>query len=427
MKITGEDAGRVKAGVLPTGTRILTETVPETRSVTVGFWVAVGSRDEVPGQFGSTHFLEHLLFKGTATRTAAEIAEAFDAVGGDVNASTSKETTCYHARVLARDVSLAVDVLADMVTSATLDRADFEMERGVILEELAMNQDDPVDVAHEAFAAAVFGDHPLARPISGRPEDILAVDRDQVWDHYQRRYEPPALIVTATGSLEPEAFEALVAEALDRGGWGLGDRGKAPALGRRPTRPVTPLPQTGRVVGLDKSVEQAQTMVGCEGLTAADPRRHALSVMTVALGGGMSSRLFQEIREKRGLAYTTYCFASPHSDAGAFGLFAGCAPDAATEVTGLMEAEWERLARDGLTPAELARAKSQLQGATLLAMEEPFAAMNRLARAEILMGELPSLEEVAARVEAVTLEDVRSLAADLAARPRSRVMVGPAR
>ncbi|MDR2453808.1 MAG: insulinase family protein [Bifidobacteriaceae bacterium] len=400
--------------------------VPEARSATIGFWVLVGSRDEAPGQHGSTHFLEHLLFKGTQTRSAQDIAEAFDAVGGEFNASTSKESTCYYARVLAADLRLAVDLLADMVTSSRLDRLDFENERGVILEELAMNADDPVDVAHEAFAGAVYGSHPLARPISGRPEDIRAVSRDQVWDHYQRHYGPPALAVIGAGGLDPDEFVELVTQALDLGGWGPEGRGTAPALPRRPVSPEVALPTRGEVVGLAKPTEQAQVLVGCAGLAATDSRRQALSVLATVLGGGMSSRLFQEIREKRGLAYSTYCFASPHSDAGSFGLFAGCRPTAADQVGALMEAEWERLASAGLTAAELARAKGQLRGATLLGLEEPYSTMNRLGRAEVTMGELPSIDEVSARIEAVTADQVQELAAELAGRPRSRVVVGPA-
>ncbi|MDR2454408.1 MAG: insulinase family protein [Bifidobacteriaceae bacterium] len=424
--VSGPGAERTRVATLPTGARVLTQTAPAARSATIGFWVLVGSRDEAPGQHGSTHFLEHLVFKGTRQRSAQAIAEAFDAVGGEFNASTTKESTCYYARVLAEDVGLAVELLADMVTSSRLDRLDFENERGVILEELAMNADDPVDVAHEALAAAVFGPHPLARPIAGRPEDIRAVSRDQVWDHYQQRYQPPALAVTGTGAVDPDGFAQLVSQALAAGGWGLADRGAAPPQARRPTRPQVALPAQGAARALAKPTEQAQVLVGCEGLAASDPRRHAMSVLGAVLGGGMSSRLFQEIREKRGLAYSTYCFGAPHSDAGLFGLFAGCGPAAAEEVGRLMEAEWERLAASGVSPDELARAKGQLRGATLLGLEEPYAAMNRLGWAEIMMGELPSIDEVAARIEAVTAAQVQSLAAELAARPRCRVVVGPA-
>jgi predicted Zn-dependent peptidase len=412
---------------LPSGARVLTERVPAARSFTVGFWMQVGSRDEASGQYGSTHFLEHLLFKGTRKRGAQDIATAFDAVGGEFNAATAKESTCYYARVLGKDAALAVKVLADMLTSSVLDRLDFENERGVILEELAMNQDDPADVAHEAFAAAVYGDHPLARPIGGRPSDIQAVGRDSVWDHYQRHYRPWNLVVTASGDLAHAEVVALVEAGLELGGWG------APALGAhaprplRPTGPATALPVKGQVVGLARPTEQVQALIGCEGLTATDERRHALAVLSAALGGGMSSRLFQEIREKRGLAYSTYCFSASHSDAGSFGVYAGCTPGAVGEVTALMEAQWERLGREGLADGELERVKGQLTGGTLLALDEPYALMNRLGRAATLTGELPPVEELIARVNAVTADQVSDLAADLAARPRSRVIVGPSK
>jgi predicted Zn-dependent peptidase len=425
--ISPQEVGPVELVRLPGGATVLSQTVPQAHSVTIGFWIRVGSRDEQPDGYGSTHFLEHLVFKGTTWRGAAQIAASFDSVGGDFNAATAKESTCYYARVLTEDTDMAVDVLTDMVTSSVLDRLDFETERGVILEELAMTQDDPIDLAHEAFAAAVFGRNPLARPIGGTPADIQAAQRDQVWQHYQRYYRPANLVVTATGRLEAGRLADLVAAALDRGGWDLGAGGPAAPAPRRPAVPEVALPLEGSVVTLTKPSEQAQILLGCEGLTATDPRRHALSVLATVLGGGMSSRLFQEIREKRGLAYSACCVVSPHSDAGLFGLYAGSAPAASSEVMALMEAEWERLAADGLEEAELARAKGQLRGSTLLAMEEPFSLMNRLGRAALVTGELPSIEQTVARIEAVQAEEVKALAADLAARPRSRLILAPSR
>jgi predicted Zn-dependent peptidase len=415
----------VRCHALPTGARVLTQAVPGARSFTIGFWVLVGSRDEAEGRHGSTHFLEHLLFKGTENRSAEQIAAAFDGIGGEFNAATAKESTCYFARVLGDHSALAIEVLADMLTSSVLDRLDFENERGVILEELAMNQDDPSDVAHEAFAAAVYGDHPLARPIGGRPADIQAVSRDSVWDHYVNHYRPERLVVTASGQLDHDTVVSLVASALEKGGWGEAAAGRRQPAPLRPTEPQVALPAKGRVDGLARPTEQVQVLVGCEGLTATDERRHALAVLGSVLGGGMSSRLFQEIREKRGLAYSTYCFSSSHSDAGSFGVYAGCTPAASAEVTALMESEWEQLAREGLRPGELERVKGQLTGGTLLSLEEPYSLMNRLGRAATLMGELPPVEEVIARIQAVTPDQVRTLAADLASRPRSRVVVGP--
>jgi predicted Zn-dependent peptidase len=394
--------------------------------VAIGLWLPVGSRDEVAGHYGSTHFLEHLAFKGTARRSALDIAEQFDAVGAEANAATAKESTCFYVRVLDTAGPAALDLLVDMVTGAQLDPAEFELERGVILEELAMNQDDPSDVAHEAFAEAVYGSHPLARPIGGYVADIKAVPRAAVWEHYQRHYRPDNLIVTAAGSLEHQAFADMVSQALDQGGWSQAARGTASAAERRSTAPQVALPTAGVTRHLDRATEQAQVLVGCLGLMATDPRRHALALLGSILGGGMSSRLFQQIREKRGLAYSTYCFASGHADAGSFGLYAACTPAAAGQVLELMEAEWAALAADGVTEAELTRAKGQLAGGTVLGLEDPLSRMNRLGRAEILMGELPSVDELLARIEAVTADDVQLLAAELAARPRSIVTLGPA-
>ncbi|WP_375165523.1 M16 family metallopeptidase [Cellulomonas sp.] len=401
---------------------MLTEHMPGLRSATVGAWVGVGSRDETSGHYGSTHFLEHLLFKGTARRTAMDIAEAFDAVGGEANAATGKEHTCYYARVLDADVPMAVDVIADMVTSARLDVDELETERGVILEELAMNDDDPSDVAHEQFATAVFGDTPLGRPIGGTPQTIRSVPRDAVWEHYRQHYRPETLVVTAAGGVDHDALCAQVVDALTAGGWAL-DADASPASRRTVSDAVAsagPVELTVR-----RQTEQANVIVGGLCLTATDPRRFALSVLNAALGGGMSSRLFQEVREKRGLAYSTYSFASGHADTGLFGLYAGCTPAKVDQVTELMVAELERMADAPMGKAELARSIGQLSGGLVLGMEDTGSRMSRLGKAELVHGELLSLDESLERVRAVTAAEVQELAAELAATPRSVVRVGP--
>lgn len=418
----------VRRSVLPGGVRVLSEHMPGLRSATVGAWVGVGSRDEESGHFGSTHFLEHLLFKGTARRTAMDIAEAFDAVGGEANAATGKEHTCYYARVLDSDLPMAVDVIADMVTSARLDADELETERGVILEELAMNDDDPSDVVHEEIAAAVLGAHPLGRPIGGTPDTIRAVPRDAVWEHYRWHYKPSTLVVSAAGGVDHDALCEQVLDALATGGWTL-DADAAPE-GRRVPGLDLPAGTAGiPAVGLERSVrrstEQANVIVGSTSLTATDPRRFTLSVLNAVLGGGMSSRLFQEIREKRGLAYSTYSFASGHADTGVFGLYAGCTPARVDEVVALMVAEFERLADSPITPAELERSLGQLCGGLVLGMEDTGSRMSRLGKAELVHGELLSLDESLERVRAVTAADVQELAADLASRPRTVVRVGP--
>jgi predicted Zn-dependent peptidase len=415
--------GDVRRSVLPGGVRLLTEHVPGMRSASVGAWVGVGSRDESDGHHGSTHFLEHLLFKGTARRTAMDIAEAFDEVGGEANAATGKEHTCYYARVLDEDLPMAVDVIADMVTSARLDADELETERGVILEELAMNDDDPSDVVHERFATVVLGDHPLGRPIGGTPDTIRAVPRDAVWEHYRQHYRPATLVMTAAGNVDHDALAAQVVQALSDGGWTLPEGG-APA-GRRDVRDAVAVTAEASRVTVRRSTEQANVIVGGTGLTATDPRRFTLSVLNAALGGGMSSRLFQEIREKRGLAYSTYSFASGHADTGVFGLYAGCAPGKVDQVTDLLVAELERLADSGLTEAELRRSVGQLSGSLVLGLEDSGSRMSRLGKSELVHGELLSTQESLDRVRAVTARDVQELAADLASRPRSVVRVGP--
>jgi predicted Zn-dependent peptidase len=397
---------------------------PGLRSATVGAWVGVGSRDESDGHFGSTHFLEHLLFKGTGRRTAMDIAAAFDEVGGEANAATGKEHTCYYARVLDTDLPMAVDVIGDMVTSARLDAGELETERGVILEELAMTDDDPSDVVHEEFAAAVLGTHPLGRPIGGTPDTIRAVPRDAVAEHYRWHYRPETLVVAAAGGVGHDALVAQVGDVLTAGGWDL-----APSAAPRARRAVTPetagVPTEPVALSVLRQVEQANVIVGTTGLAATDERRFTMSVLNAVLGGGMSSRLFQEIRERRGLAYATYSFASGHGGLGLFGLYAGCSPAKVDEVTDLLGVELDRLADDGITAAELERGVGQLAGGLVLGLEDSGSRMSRLGKAELVYGELLSVADMLDRVRAVTAEDVRELAADLASRPRSIVRVGP--
>jgi predicted Zn-dependent peptidase len=410
----------VRRSILPSGVRILSEQVPGARSSTVGFWVAVGSRDELPGHFGSTHFLEHLLFKGTEGRTALDIAVSFDAVGGEHNAMTAKEYTCYYAKVRDQDLLMAVGVLADMFTSSTLDATDFETERGVILEELAMADDDPADVTGERFFEAVLGEHPLGRPIGGNPETIRAVSRDAVWEHYRANYRPQDLVITVAGAVDHDELVTAVRAALMTAGWDLSLEA-APVARREATEPVT----RGSALSVThRPIEQANILMGMPALAATDPERPTLTVLTSILGGGMSSRLFQEVREKRGLAYSVYSFAPSYSDTGLFGLYAGCSPARAGAVAELMLAEFRRLATLGVTDEELRRAKGQLAGASALALEDSDTRMTRLGRSELTTGEFTDLDEALRRVELVTADGVRDLASRLIARPLSIAAVG---
>lgn len=420
LSFTASGGSVVRRTVLPSGVRILSESVPGARSSTIGYWVAVGSRDELPLTYGSTHFLEHLLFKGTPTRSALDIAISFDAVGGEHNAMTAKEYTCYYAKVQDRDLPMAVEVLADMLTSSVLDATEFETERGVILEELAMADDDPSDVTSERFFEAVLGDHPLGRPIGGSPATIEAVTRDAVIDHYRANYRAQDLVITVAGAVDHDELVRAVTTALERAQWDLGLEA-APVARRDASGDL--IERGSELVVVHRPIEQANIIVGVPGLAATDDRRVTLSVLNSILGGGMSSRLFQEIREKRGLAYSVYSFSPSYSDAGLFGIYAGCSPSKVQQVTELMLGEFRALAR-GVTDEELSRAVGQLSGASALALEDSDTRMSRLGRSEITTGEFADLDEALRRLATVSAAGIRELAEELAARPLSLAAVG---
>ena len=421
LSFTASGGTTVRRSVLPSGVRVLTESVPGAQSASVAFSVAVGSRDEQNGHFGSTHFLEHLLFKGTKRRTALDIAIAFDSVGGSSNASTGKEHTSYYARVQDAALPLAIDVIGDMLTSSLIDPVEFENERTVILEELAMNDDDPQDVAHEAFAEAVLGSHELGRPIGGTNETITAVTREAVWEHYQANYRPQDLVVTAAGGVNHDEVIRLVEQALTTAGWDLSRKAK-PAPRRAQEQALIESGTSLKVI--HRPIQQTNVLIGCQGLIANDSRRWALSVLNTVLGGGMSSRLFQEIREKRGLAYSVYSFNQGYSDGAYFGLYAGCSPAKTTEVTRLMLLELEKLANDGITQDELTLAKGNINGGLALKFESTQARMSRLVGSELVAGEFYDLDALIHQFNSVTGEQVRELAAELHSRSRTIVAVG---
>lgn len=416
--ISPRDGSVLRRTLLPGGLRVVTEAVPGARSVALGIWVGVGSRDERPALAGASHYLEHLLFKGTARREALAIASAFDEVGGESNAFTDKEVTCFYARVLDSDLPLAVDVVSDMVTSSLLRERDVETERSVVLEEIAMNDDDPGDAVHDLFAEALYGDHPLGRPIIGTTESIQRLSRDAIDGFYREHYLPGSMVVAAAGGLEHDATVRLVEQAFGDLATGQGQ----PATLR--SRSAGPHGLAGVVVD-DRADEQANVVLGSTALHRGDPRRWALAVLNAALGGGMSSRLFQSIREERGLAYSVYSYASSAADTGTFGVYAGCAPGKVEQVVGLVRAELDAVAAHGLTDAEVARSKGQLQGSTVLGLEDTGSRMSRIGKAELVDGELPTVEQVLARIAAVTPDDVRDVAADVLRRPLALAAVGP--
>jgi predicted Zn-dependent peptidase len=412
------EAGTVRRTVLPGGLRVVTEAVPHVRSATYGIWVAVGSRDETPAAAGASHFLEHLLFKGTARRDALEIASVMDAVGGELNAFTAKEYTCFYARVLDDDLPLAVDVVTDMVLDSLLRAEDVEAERGVVLEEIAMHDDDPGDAVHDVFAAAAFGDTPLGRPVVGTVESIEGMAPAAVATYYRRRYRLPAMVVAAAGNLDHHRVVELVRAAV-------GERLAGPEVPEPVRRGRRPRPRPGAVTVVERPTEQANLVLGTVGIRRTDDRRFALGVLSGALGGGMSSRLFQEIREKRGLAYSVYSFASNYADTGLFGVYAGCAPKRAEEVLALCREQLGAVAARGLTPDELARGKGQLRGPLVLGLEDTGARMTRLGKGELVYGEILPVEEILRRIDAVTLDDVREVARDVLAGPLSLAVLGP--
>jgi predicted Zn-dependent peptidase len=411
----------VKRTVLPSGLRILTEEISTTRSASIGVWVGIGSRDETAAMSGASHFLEHLLFKGTKKRTALEISAEIEAVGGETNAFTTKEYTCYYARVLDADLPLAVDVLCDAVADSVLDPADVETERAVILEEIAMHDDEPGDEVHDVFTEAIFGDHPLGRLISGTEETIAPMTRGQINGFYRRRYTAPRIVIAAAGNFEHATVVRLIRKAL--AGTPLDSAPAAPAGYRSATSRVRVLP--AQTVVRTRETEQAHVVLGGSGIGRMDERRFALGVLNNVLGGGMSSRLFQEIREKRGLAYSVYSYGSQYADAGLFGVYAGCAPGKIEEVLDLTRAELDRVAAKGVTVEEISRGKGMVKGSYVLGLEDTGSRMSRLAKSELLYGDLMGVDQLLARVDEVTLEEVNELAADLLSKPMSLAVVGP--
>ncbi|HEX2307052.1 MAG TPA: pitrilysin family protein [Jatrophihabitantaceae bacterium] len=418
-RLPASGGGLITKSVLPGGLRIITEAMPGARSASIGVWVGVGSADEAPTVAGASHYLEHLLFKGTAARSALDIAAAIDAVGGELNAFTEKEHTCFYATVLDRDLPLAIDVVTDVVLNATVTEQDVDVERAVVLEEIAMRDDEPSDLVFDEFAIALLGDTPFGRPVLGTVASISVLRRSQVAGYYRRRYQVPRMVVALAGAVQHRHVVTRVRRAF-------GDRlgGSAePADVRHGRFPSAAPAQPTRVVTQDS--EQANLVLGLSGLSRHDDRRFAQAVLSTVLGGGMSSRLFQHIREDRGLAYSVHSFTSQFAAGGIFGLYAGCQPGKTDEVLALMNAELADLAAHGLTAAEVERGKGQVRGATILGLEEPASRMTRIGKSELGFGDVIGVDEVLARIDAVSAADVADVAAYLLSRPRCLTVVGP--
>jgi predicted Zn-dependent peptidase len=406
-----EDIRRTR---LPSGLRVVTEALPGTRSVTIGAWVGSGARDEAPEISGASHFLEHLLFKGTATRSARDIAETVESVGGEMNAFTTHEQTVFYVRLPDTELERGIDILSDVVWNPAFRPDDVESERQVILEEIGMRDDTPDDLVHDLFTRAHFPGHPLGREVLGGHDTITAMTRDGIAAYHDAHYEPGNVVIAAAGNLDHDRVLALF---------------EARSPGARPTRPARPRADAAEprpVAVMQRPTEQAHFVLGVRSIPALDPDRDALNVVNQALGGGMASRLFQEVREQRGLAYSVYSYRAAFDDAGYFAIYAGTAPDRLRETLDVIETELARLVRDGLPDSELAAAKGHLTGSLAMSLETSASRMRRLGRSELVEGEIPTLDSVIARIEAVTAADARRVIDRVFTdAPRTLAVVGP--
>ena len=410
----------VKRSVHPSGLRIVTEEVPSVRSAAVGIWVNVGSRDEAPTTAGASHFLEHLLFKGTTSRTALEISSSIESVGGEMNAFTSKEYTCFYARVIDTDLPMAIDVVSDLITSSIVTALDVDAERKVVLEEIAMRDDDPSDLVHDLFSDTYYGDTAIGRPILGTIDSIKGMSRNTVFNYYKKKYLPQDLVVAVSGNIKHKRVVAMVEEALSRDNF-LDELG-APVL--RPNTPVKNSKQQS--VGLlYKKSEQAHMFYGMEGVARADDRRFAMGVLSAALGGGMSSRLFQEIREKRGLAYSVYAYAQQFAGSGVLGFYAGCNPTKAIEVVEIIRGVLSDVADNGMTHEEIERAKGAVRGSLVLSQEDSGSRMSRIGKNEIVYGQVMDFDDILKAISRVSATDIREIAGEFLVKTPTLALVGP--
>ncbi|CAB4678505.1 unannotated protein [freshwater metagenome] len=410
----------VRRTVLPSGLRIVTEEVSSVRSAAVGIWVNIGSRDEAPATAGASHFLEHLLFKGTPRRNALEISSAIESVGGEMNAFTSKEYTCFYARVIDTDLPMAVDVISDLITSSIVTAEDVDAERKVVLEEIAMRDDDPSDLVHDLYAETYYGDTALGRPILGTIDSINNMSRNTVFNYYKKRYLPQDLVVAVAGNIKHKRVVAMVEEALSRDNF-------LDVQGIPQIRPNTPIKRgkQGRVGIIYRKSEQAHMFYGMEGVARNDDRRFTMGVLSSALGGGMSSRLFQEIREKRGLAYSVYSYAQQFAGSGQIGFYAGCNPSKATEVINIIQEVLADVASNGMSHEEIERAKGAVRGSLVLSQEDSASRMSRIGKSEIVYGDIMGFDEILKAVARVTPEDVRVIASEFLTKTPTLGVVGP--
>ncbi|MCU1461063.1 MAG: pepR [Acidimicrobiales bacterium] len=411
-------ADAIRQTRLDSGLRVVTEAMPDAHSVTIGFWVDTGSRDEEPRVAGVSHFLEHLLFKGTETWSAQQIAEAVEAVGGEMNAFTTKEYTAYYTRLLDTDVELGLDILSEIMWAPAFRPDEIEAERQVILEEILMHEDEPSDLVHDNFTEALYPGHALGREVLGDASTIGAMARDEIRDYFGKRYRPATTVVAAAGNLDHDD----IVKGLERRYADIA--GNASANGApHPRAPAEPGPPR-RLFVANKPTEQAHIVVGMEALSRDDDDRFALTVLNQVLGGGMSSRLFQEVREKRGLAYSVYSYRSAYLETGMLAVYAGTSPARAHEVLGLIHEGLDRIA-GGVTDHELGVAKGHIKGSLALGLEDSGGRMTRLGRSALVHGSVMTFDELVARTEAVGHADLARVVDRVWANPRVTAVIGP--
>jgi len=401
--------------VLPNGVRIITEEIEHVRSAAIGLWVGAGSRDEREGYEGISHFMEHMFFKGTEHRTARALAESLEAVGGQLNAFTTKEYTCYYAKVLDEDLDLAIDVLSDMFFHSLFDEKEIEKEKNVVIEEIKMYEDSPDELIHDIFSEKVWNEHPLGKPILGTEASITSLSRDKIMLFLSEHYAPDNVVVAVAGKIKHEDIVAKLSAQF-----GTFKRGGRRVLEEAPTGKTVEHYQK-------KETEQMHIILGVPGLGQDDEDIYAMHIFNNILGGGLSSRLFQEIREQRGLAYSVYSYHSTYVDSGLFAIYAGTSPKNTQEVIECILQELKEISEQGITADELARTKAQIKGGLYLGLESVSSRMSRLGKTELTYNRVLSPEEVIGKLEKVTLEDVLRVIGRLWQKDKISLMtLGPA-
>lgn len=407
----GQEDFYVEKKILSNGLRVVMEKIATGRSVSFGIWVKTGSRNETPDNNGISHFIEHMLFKGTDRFDAKQIAERFDAIGGNVNAFTSKEYTCYYAKVLDEHLPIAVDVLADMFFRSKLDAGELAKEKNVILEEISMYEDTPDDLVHDLMSMAAYGSHPLAYSILGLKERLEAMTPDDLRAYMQAQYTVENTVISLAGN-----FDDSVIELLEQYFGSFNNHGTS--------APLASPDFHGDLLFRRKKTEQNHICLSLPGCSIEDPLQYAMVLINNAVGGGMSSRLFQEIREKRGLAYSVYSYHSAQADSGLFTVYAGTAPKQTKDVMELTKEMLAELAAKGLDEDEIRKGKEQLKGSLILSLESTSSRMNRMGKNELMLGRHESLDDVIAKIQNVTINEINQVLDRMFAQPLSAAMVG---